>query len=93
MRKTLLAIVAAAVLAASSAWASPLTEEEENEAIAQETEHNLNKFIMAGCEELSDVTGTEFDRTARQRHMALTLDDCIKASAALAEEAEKRKPK
>jgi hypothetical protein len=102
MRKIFIATAAAATLASGGAGARPcfhvsiqdppcpLTKEDET--IAHEAEHNMNEFIMAGCETLSDIKGADFDRTARQRHVAVTLDDCIKASAALAAEFE-RKPK
>jgi hypothetical protein len=72
MRKTLITI-AAAVLPAG-AWAM--------------SENAMNEEIMAQCAMLSDATGLQWDQVARMRGLTVKLDDCVKASAALAKELE-----
>ncbi len=74
MRKTMTIVAAAAVLFPLSAWAM--------------SEHDMNEEIMTQCAMLSDATGLQWDRVARLRGLTVTLDDCVKASAALAKELE-----
>jgi hypothetical protein len=87
MRRILIAVAAVALLHAS-ARANPLTDDE---AIAQDVVHRMNEAIMDECNMASDVKGADFDRVAKERHLSVTLDDCVKASAALAKDAEESK--
>jgi hypothetical protein len=53
---------------------------------ANKEEHAKNEAIMTQCEGMSDTTAADWQIVPVQRGITVSLDDCVKASAALAAE-------
>ena len=90
--KTAIALMLA--LAATGAYAKPhhpmtdAEEQAETVAVARNGAHRLYEGLLTQCFMLQDVKARDFNRVAEQRHLTVTMADCVKASAELVKDAE-----
>jgi hypothetical protein len=79
-----LPIALAMALVPAGAWAND-AETRPSPYVAR-LHHAKNEEIMKQCNRMTDTPGVDWAAVAALRHITVTMDDCVRASAGLAAE-------